>query len=266
MMETETRTLHDVRFSRVTAPLDVRLAWEVESFLLEVFEYGDYSFRAALRGDYARTLCCSFVLAYCGPLLVGAAGGLYSHANPAVALLGPVAVHPSRRGGGIGTELIRMQLDHLAREGCRAVYLGIADGHRAVRLYARLGFAEYQGIVMRRSQSPSDRFDTEYWQAGGSVHVREVCWGDFPAVQALASVPAFMYTYDLQRGLFSSRYVPPERFLGVFPEMMRASRPMRRRRLRSRRGARGNDRRHRPGPQIAGARPAPRGIGFLRAR
>ncbi len=222
MMETEIQTLPDIRLSHVTAPLDLRLAWEVEALLLEVFEYGDYSFRAALRGDYADTLCCSFALAHRGPLLIGAAGCLYSHASPAIALLGPVAVRSSHRGRGIGAELIHRQLDHLEAEGCRAVYLGVADGHPAARLYARLGFGDYRGIVMRYLWSQADRFDAEYWRAEASVEVREVRWGDFPAVQALASVSASMYTYDLPRNLFSSRYVPPERFLGIFPEMMGA--------------------------------------------
>lgn len=45
---------------RVTAPLAPDGAWEIESLLLQVFGYGDYSFRSALSGEYSETLNCTF--------------------------------------------------------------------------------------------------------------------------------------------------------------------------------------------------------------
>jgi GNAT superfamily N-acetyltransferase len=222
IVDTAQHSISSVRFDQFTAPLAVSLAWEVESLLLEIFEYGDYSFRSALRGDYAETLCCSFVLVRRDAQLIGAAGCLRPRRNREVALLGPVGVRPAYRGRGIGTKLVRMLLNHLEMEGCQAVYLGITASHPAMRLYERLGFRSYHGIVMRRLSMEGSRFDVEHWRPGASVETRAVCWGDFPGVQALMSVPSSMYTYDLPRGLFSSQYVPPERFLGVFPEMMRA--------------------------------------------
>jgi len=220
-MGTATCSTGDLCLSRLTTPLAVEDAWNVESLLVEVFECGDYSFRAVLRGDYAQTLHCSFALAHQGDLLVGAAGCLQARTNPAVALLGPVAVRAVHRGRGIGTRLVRLLCDNLEAESCRAVYLGVANGHPAARLYARLGFDGYHGIVMRRLLNKAGDFDADYWRADASVKIRDVCWGDFPGVQALLVAPALMYTYDLSRSLFSSAYVPPERFLGVFPEMMK---------------------------------------------
>lgn len=216
-----TCSIADLCFSRLTAPLDVQRAWEVESLLLEIFEYGDYSLRAALRGDYAQTLQCAYTLAHRGTLLVGAAGCLQSRTNRAVALLGPVGVCPAQRGQGIGTALVRALCDYLQAEGCHAVYLGVAPGHPAARLYARLGFQTQSGIVLRRSGSVSADFDTQYWHPEVPLKVRAVQWGDFPGVQALLAAPSSMYTYDLGRHLFSTKYVPLERFLGVFPEMMK---------------------------------------------
>jgi hypothetical protein len=76
----------DVEICRVTAPLEVEAAWEAESLLLKILEYGDYSFRSALLGEYSRTLNCTFFLAKHQGDLVGAAGCMYSHKNPAVAI------------------------------------------------------------------------------------------------------------------------------------------------------------------------------------
>jgi hypothetical protein len=53
------------------------------------------------------------------------------------------------------------------------------------------------------------------------TEIRRAVWGDFPAVCALATVPASFYTFDLPRGIFSSKYVEPARFLSIFPGMMK---------------------------------------------
>jgi GNAT superfamily N-acetyltransferase len=50
-------------------------------------------------------------------------------------------VEPARRGGGIGTALLRAACDAAAAAGAVAVDLEVEAGHeRAARLYARAGF------------------------------------------------------------------------------------------------------------------------------
>ena len=53
----------DVEICQTTAPLEAEAAWEVESLLLKILEYGDYSFHSALLGEYSQTLNCTFFLA-----------------------------------------------------------------------------------------------------------------------------------------------------------------------------------------------------------
>ena len=60
----------------MTAPLPAEAAWETEALLLRIFEYGDYSLRAALSGVYAEHLDSIFALARRDGVLIGAGGAL----------------------------------------------------------------------------------------------------------------------------------------------------------------------------------------------
>ncbi len=137
-------TSADIEVSRVTAPLDPEAAWEVESLLLKIFEYGDYSFRSVLLGEYSRTLNCTFFLAKHKGSIVGAAGCLYARKNPAIAIIGPVGVAAEFRLNGIGTKLVTSAIEHLRRRSCIAVYLGVSAGTSASSLYTALGFEKYR--------------------------------------------------------------------------------------------------------------------------
>lgn len=54
-----------------------------------------------------------------------------------------VAVSASRRGKGVGHDLLTLHLRRLAGLGVRAVFLEVGEGNRAAnRLYARTGFRE----------------------------------------------------------------------------------------------------------------------------
>jgi len=211
----------DIRIKRVTAPLDTETVWEIESFLLKIFEYGDYSFRSALSGKYHQTLNCTFFLANYNDFLIGAAGCLYAHNNPAVSIIGPVCVDAKFRRNGIGTKLISYAVEFLKTRGCKAVYLAVAADSPAVSFYKKLGFQKYKGVVMRRLFSSEEIFG-DCFNKSDDTNIRRVVWGDFPAVQALASFPAGICTFDFRRSIFSSRYVPPSTFLSFFPEMMKA--------------------------------------------
>jgi GNAT superfamily N-acetyltransferase len=211
----------DVCFVRAVAPLPPDLAWEVESLLLKIFEYGDYSLRSALAGEYSETLHCTFVLARRQGVLVGAAGGLHARANPTTALLGPVGVAREHRRNGIGAGLVSSIVDYLKAQGGRAVYLGVSKTNPAVHLYETAGFRPYQGIVMRLLLSPAGQLQDPHASVDANTVIRRVTWGDFPGVQALSVWPCIMHTFDLPRGIFSSRYCEPTRFLPIFPDMMR---------------------------------------------
>jgi len=210
----------DIYLTRSVAPLSPDLAWETECLLLKIFEYGDYSFRSALLGRYSETLTCTFALARHRNALIGAAGCLHSRVDPTVAILGPVGVAREYRRNGIGAQLVHSIVDYLKKQGCMAVYLGVSRTNPAVRLYEAAGFRRYQGIVMRLLLSCKKEFWNQYFDADPNSAIRRIAWGDFPAVQALSTWPGVMYTVDLSRGIFSSRYCEPKRFLSVFPSMM----------------------------------------------
>ena len=209
----------DIETRQVMAPLAPEAAWEVESLLLKIFEYGDYSFRSALRGDYAETLYCTFFQARYKRRLIGVAGCLSDRRNPAVSILGPVGVDIDYRGNNVGSMLVKSVIDEMKRRDCRAIYLGTADQDGVAKFYEKLGFQKHCGIVMRYLLCNNVDFDSSFNPA--ETEIRRAVWGDFPDVCILATIPAGFYTFDLPRGVFSSRYVEPARFLSIFPRMMR---------------------------------------------
>ena len=203
-------------------PLESEATWEVEALYLKVFEYCDYSVRSALLGKYRDSLCCSLALARRQGRLVGAAVLQYRPSKASVAIVGPVAVDEKYRRMGIGTELVRELISIAEARGIRTMYLGVSKSSMAARLYKRLGFAEYRGIVMRYMFCPEDEFEEQYFGKSSYMRIRRAGWGDFPGVIVLASFPCKMQAFDFRRSIFSSKYVEPARFFSIFPEMMQA--------------------------------------------
>jgi GNAT superfamily N-acetyltransferase len=200
------------------APLDPQSVRRINSFLLDIFEYGDYGFNRALSGGYGPDLRCIFFTAEKEDSLIGAAGCLVGRQNPAVAIVGPIGVAPRWQGRGAGTHLLATALDYLKSQQCFAAYLGVRQNHRAVDLYRRAGFETYAGLIMRKFLAPKEQFEKCF--VGSAVKIRQLSWGDWPAVMALAASPARMYTFDLRVQLFSTGYAEHRRFLSVFPKMM----------------------------------------------
>ena len=211
----------DFEICRVTAPLNAIAAWQLESFLLKIFEYGDYSFRAALRGEYSQTLSCRFFLAKRNGKIIGAAGCLYAHENPVVTILGPIAVAGQYRRNGVAIRLLRLLINHLKLSGCAAVYLAVTSENPAINLYKKLGFEKYKGIVMRLLLCKNQSFEEEYFRKRLPINIMKIEWGNWPAIMALATFPATTYSFNYQQNIFSGKYVEPTRFLSVFPEMMK---------------------------------------------
>ena len=211
----------DIEKCIAIAPLENELAWEVESLLLMIFEYGDYSFRSALTGEYSQSLNCVYFLAKHNDNIIGAAGCLYSKINPAIAIIGPVCVLSEYRSKGIGTELLESIVEHLKEINGMAAYLAVNNSNPAVSIYSKIGFMQYQGIVRRLLLREEKVFDKLYFNNTENIHVRKAIWGDFPGIQALIAEPGDMYSVLFSKHIFSSRYVEPVRFLSLFPEMMK---------------------------------------------
>jgi GNAT superfamily N-acetyltransferase len=210
----------DIKFRKLTAPIDHVTAWRIESFLLKIFEYGDYSFRSALLGRFSSTLECSFFLAETTQMLMAVAVCLNSRTKNADAIIGPVAVEPCYRRKGLGKAILTRAIEHLTCCNIRYVYLAVRNGNPARTLYEKLGFTTYNDIVMRKILTESDRIPVPTGDDCQKVIIRRTVWGDYPAVSALMASPASMYAFDFSRAIFSGRYVPCDRFLNVFPSMM----------------------------------------------
>jgi len=71
-----------------------------------------------------------------------------------------MAVVPTWRGRGVGTQLLEILLDHLTAVGYQSVSLSVQKANPAVRLYKRFGFATVRvhdnDYVMVRSLAPID--------------------------------------------------------------------------------------------------------------
>ena len=68
-----------------------------------------------------------------------------------VALLEDMIIHPSRRGQGLGKQLLSKALTHAQEQGClRVTVLTDHDNRLAQALYEKLGFRSSRMIPMRR--------------------------------------------------------------------------------------------------------------------
>ncbi|MFC1782596.1 GNAT family N-acetyltransferase [Planctomycetota bacterium] len=211
-----------LEIKQMDPPLSPELAWEIEAFLLKIFEFGDYSFRSALLGEYSSTLGSPFFLAFLDGKMAAAAACLFSRQYPLLALMGPVATAENYRRKSLASSLINSIMEHLSALGCRAVYLGVShNNHPARTLYRQLGFENHQGIIMRRLLPGNENFDHFYFAPSAKAKIRKISWGDYGAVLTLLACPCDLYCFDFFQGLFSSKYAPPTRFMNVFPEMMK---------------------------------------------
>jgi len=146
--------------------------------------------------------------------MVGAAGCFYNRLGGRVSIFGPLGVRKGFRNRGIGGELLSRCLEYLHSQQMLGIYIGVKKGHRAESLYRRLGFERYGGVVMRKV------FCSEIFGPGGEVRIENGGWCDFAEVEALMAEPVGMVSFDYAGGVFSSRYIESEKFLGVFSGLM----------------------------------------------
>lgn len=124
--------------------------WEVETLFDLAFAPGREalsSYRLREAGPPVRDLC---LVAREGGIVGGAIRFWPVRIGAAEALLlGPVAVHPTRQGEGLGAQLIKGGLDRAARNGWLRVLL-VGDAP----YYGRFGFARLDGVVMPPPTNP----------------------------------------------------------------------------------------------------------------
>ena len=73
---------------------------------------------------------------------------------------------------------------------------------------------------MRHLSGGSERFDEEYFARDQATTIRQVEWGDLPAVSALFTRPYAALAGDYGRGILSARYTPQPRCVSVFPTIV----------------------------------------------
>ena len=125
--------------------------WEVEALYDLCFAPGREALSSyRLRDDVPPVAALSHVARDPGGILAGAIrywpvriGG------QSALLLGPVAVHPTRQGEGLGGELIETSLAQAARSGWDRVML-VGDAP----YYSRFGFRKLEGVVMPPPTNP----------------------------------------------------------------------------------------------------------------
>jgi len=218
-MQTIAEEKLDIKIFKTSSPVLTQRAWQIESFLLKIFEYGDYSFTKALTGRLSSRLQCTFFTAQNNCSILAVAGCLHSRNNPTVAILGPVCTEPKNRRKNLAFRVCGMLLEHLKAQKIQAVYLGVKDNVPAVNLYKKLGFTKYSGIVMRKLFVSNDEFNKRYSPDQQTV-IRKIDWQDFAEISALLCEPARLYCFDFCRQIFSTRYVEAQRFLPIFPDIM----------------------------------------------
>ena len=211
----------NIIFSNFASPVSPEKSWQLESFLLKIFEFGNYSFRRALQSQLSPELQCTFFIARHNDTIIAAAGALHSIENPSVALFGPVCADPQYRNLGLAGKVSQLLLDHLQTVNVEAVYLGVNPDNPAVHLYEKLGFVKLAGIVLRKLFVDEQTFNKRY-SPSRKTSIQPLNWHNFPEVSALLCEPADMYTIDFARRIYSTRYAQPTKFLPVFPEMMAA--------------------------------------------
>ena len=125
--------------------------WEVEALYDLCFAPGREALSSyRLRDEVSPVRGLSLVARDGDGILAGAIRFWPVSVGPEKALLlGPVAVHPTRQGEGLGGWLIRESLDLAARQGWERVLL-VGDAP----YYARFGFRRLDGIEMPPPTNP----------------------------------------------------------------------------------------------------------------
>jgi GNAT superfamily N-acetyltransferase len=154
--------------------------------------------------------------------IVGTSWYVVGKENPRIGLLGGVWAEPKVRRVGIATLATEATLRHFERQGGEAIYLGTVNPD-ALRIYERLGFTTYSGIVRRAlvggARDGGATFDASYFRAPGPTTVREATWGDHAGISALYFAPNDAILLDAPTGKFASRLSPQTSCVNSYPPL-----------------------------------------------
>jgi GNAT superfamily N-acetyltransferase len=207
-------------------PYDPGVAREVARLLQEAFGSAEFGVRRLLGElpDYERGSRDYLFLVRTGRdgAIVGTSWYGVSAANPRLGLLGDVLAVPGDRRRGIGTIATAANLEHFAARGGEAMYLGTVNPE-ALRIYEKLGFATYSGLVKRalmgRAAADPDGFDRAYFRADGPTRVRPVHWGDHAGLSALYFAPRDAALLDAPTSKYASWVAPQPSCVGFYPPL-----------------------------------------------
>jgi GNAT superfamily N-acetyltransferase len=170
-----------------------------------------------LKGELAQTSRDRFFIMKSGERVVGVtAYQIARQATADLASFGWVCTHPDFRERGISKFLTELAIEWFLQEGGVSLYLGTVNPV-AHHIYARFGFQDYRGIVMRYV-APSHQsidFDQHLFRPGNSMAVRPATWGDMTGVGALYSAPTPWFTKDYDEMLFSVPESDARRYISV---------------------------------------------------
>ncbi|MEX1018216.1 MAG: GNAT family N-acetyltransferase [Litorilinea sp.] len=218
----------DLRIERFTpypgAPLDLiraiyDMALQVHGGLTHWVPLADSLYVSrSLAGSFVETGLDLYFTGWVDDRIVGHVGYQTAVDAPHLGSLGWVYTEPNYRGLGISSYLTGYALEHFQAAGGRCMQLGTSNPI-ANRLYAKHGFFDYHGHVMRwlREGEDAENFDAGLFANTGPATVRDVVWGDATKVAMLYAAPHAWFSKDYGEHLFA---MPPRRYFSVFTSLM----------------------------------------------
>jgi GNAT superfamily N-acetyltransferase len=107
----------------------------------------------------------------------------------AVGILGHVYTRPEHRQKGAYGSLMPVAMEHLRRDGYRALTLGTGFETHPYWIYHGHGFRSIDGVSGKMKWLAEAGFE-QRWFRPGSAHVREMRWDDWAPLNLLAFQPA----------------------------------------------------------------------------
>jgi GNAT superfamily N-acetyltransferase len=179
------------------------------------------AFSRSLAGEFADTGDDYFFLLSVGDQFVSHAWYSGSLRSPEIAVLGYVFTEPAWRGRGFSNLVLKALTEHFASRGGQAIFLG-TDSPAARNLYAKHGFTDYNGEVMR--SLPGDLnaavCDERTFEAGQSVSVRPAEWGDLALATALYTSPFSWIVRDFTENIVIGSGAKLTRCVSIFVALM----------------------------------------------
>ena len=141
--------------------------------------------------------------------------------NRQVAQVGYVITDPAFRGRGLCSLLMERVMDDFWMEGGQYAFLGTANPI-AHAIYARHGFGDYNGHVMRylTDTVKSEHVDEEYFAHHGPAKVRPGHWGDGARIAWLYAKPSPWFVKDYLEALYDHPAITHARCGSVLSSMM----------------------------------------------